>query len=186
MLITRILIWRSNYCLQDWKSIYRSMNCLQMEEICANWKKYLICSKKKNYQKIEELFPMQIEELFIYWRIICRPKNYMQIRVRLQLEKVLHLQIKKLFADWRTINRWKNCLQIDEISTNWRSIWSADWRIICKLGKYSVSRSKNYLQIKELSADPRTMSRLKFDQQIEEIFHLKIKWLSLSQKAIYR
>ena len=104
LLITRILIRRSNYCLQDWKSICRSMNCLQMEEICANSKKYLICSSK-NYQQIEKLFPMQIEELFVDWRIICRPKKYMQIGVRLQLEEVFHLQIKKLFADGRTVCR---------------------------------------------------------------------------------
>ena len=68
-------------------------------------------------------------------------------------------------------------LQI-ELSAHWRSIHSADQRIIC--------RSKSYLWIEKLSADQRTMCRSKFDLWIKEVLHLHIKELSAGQKITCR
>ena len=68
-------------------------------------------------------------------------------------------------------------LQI-ELSAHWRSIHSADQRIIC--------RSKSYLWIEKLSADQRTMCRSKFDLWIKEVLNLHTKELSTGQKITCR
>ena len=58
------------------------------------------------------------------------------------------------------ICRSKNYLQIEEVSTDQRSVQSADRKIIF--------RSKNFLQKEELSGDQRTICRLSVDQRIME------------------
>ena len=147
----------------------------------CKWKKYVLIEKNiwaahqktvrrlRNYSLCRLRNYLYIEELSADQRSICKSEFDCSSKKYSINRSKNYLQIEELSTDGRTA-------QIDEISANWRSIWSAEWRIICKLCKYSVFRSKNYLQIKDLSADPRTMGRLKFDQQIEEIFHLKIKW----------
>ena len=58
------------------------------------------------------------------------------------------------------ICRSKNYLRIEEVSTDQRSVQSADRKIIF--------RSKNFLQKEELSGNQRTICRLSVDQRIME------------------
>lgn len=112
------------------------------------WSKTYSNWRSKNYLQIDEVLHLQIEELSASKnnvqievqsgdqrsilsadrRIICRSKNF--------------LQMKGLSTDRKNTYRSKNYLEID-----WRSIWFADPRIICRL--------KNYLQIKEIFIDQR-------------------------------
>ena len=111
----------------DRRTICRSKNYLQLEDLFAGWRtvyksnKYLICTSK-NCLQIEELFPDE--------RIVCRLNDYSIGRLKndLQIEEVFHLQIEELYANWQIANP--------------RSIQSADQRTICRL--------KRYLQIEEL------------------------------------
>ena len=92
-----------------------------------------------------------------------------------------------MYADRRTILD----LQIEELST--------DHRVVYKLRKYLICRSKKYLWIKELSADKSLICRSKkylicrlknymqIDElQIEEVFDLQIEELSSDERTKHR
>ena len=132
----------------------------------------------KNYLQIEEL-SKQIEELY------STKELYLQIKkIYLQIEELYWIcRLKILSADhklstnqgsiWsagrRSTYGSKNYFQEKVCSVDWKSIWFADWRSICRLAnckskKYLICRSKNYLQMKELKR------RLRNYLQIEEPF----------------
>lgn len=127
------------------------------------------------------MFILQTQHLSADWRsiqlseqrIICRSRNYMQIKIQ-------SADQKSIPSSARTISKSKNYQQIEESS--------GDWRIICRLKsctlKYWICRSKQdvliqelfHQQIKELSADwwsipsvdRRTVCRLKnYHLQVE-------------------
>ena len=90
----------------------------------------------------------------------------------------------------------KKYLQIEELSAH-QIIWPAHWRTIWRLKKYVKFKKVFYLQMKELSADQRTICRsmnhlLKFEEHLKMclIFrskiYLPIKELSADEILIRR
>ena len=91
---------------------------------------------------------MQFKELSAGRRLICRSKIY--------------LKITELFADQKTMYKWNFHLQIEEVFHLQIEKVFVNWKNIC--------RSKNYLQIKDLSSDwINVFCRFKSYLQIKEV-----------------
>ena len=171
------------YSICRWETICRSKkywsrskNYIQSNNYICRSKNYIRSADRRTICRWKNY--IQIEELSANWRTICKLKNCLQIKEVLICRLKNVLQIEELFADERTvcrindysIGRLNNDLQIkdafdlkvEEVSMDWRSIWFANWKTICRLTnckskKYSICRLKNYLQIEELFADRRTI-----------------------------
>lgn len=143
-------------------------------------KKYPVC-RLKNY--------MQIKELSVDWRFICRSSNYALIEVQpLDQRSILSLDQKVISrSKMYSICRSKNHLQIKK-----HSIWSADWRNekICADSRsipspywQNVCRLKDYLQFDVQSANGKNNCRSKNILQnkvlrtICKLNYLKYVWI---------
>ena len=164
-----------------------------------------MCWLKKYYiYLIEELSADQWSISSADWRIICRPKIYLEIeklfaeqKVICRLKKYLicistnYLQIKKIRRSKpkKYSNcRLKNFLKVDEVFHLQIEERSADWTIIYIVKELcadqrSIWISKNYFFVKELSTDLRTICRSKAYLQIKELF--SASWRSVDQSIWY-
>ena len=151
--------------------ILRLKNCLRIKELCAD--RSLMC-RSKNY--------LRIEKLFADWRIICRPKSYLHWFIIDWLIYYLHwlvyyyhcvksVQIRSYFCSVFS------CIPVfQELSGNQRTICRSKKYVWSK--KYSICKSKNCLQIKEV-----------FHMQLEEPLQNKqlssANWRSADRRSIW-
>ena len=160
----------------DWKIIFKSKNCVQIEVRSTAQRSTPSANQKimcisKNYQQMEELSAEIYADLrsirSTNWNIICKLREYIICRSK------NYLQIKELSAEQK--------LCIDQSS-------------ICRSKNHSICRSKSYPQVKEQSVDWRNMCkskkhsifRLRNYPQVEEVFNLQIEELSADWEIIRR
>ena len=83
------------------------------------------------------------------------------------------------------VYRIKSHFQIVELRANQRMTPLADWRMICRSKKYSISRSNKYFWIEELSPDRSLICRMKKHLLCRLKNYLQIKELSRNRRSIW-
>ena len=121
----------------DWRTIYRSKNHI--------WSKNYIC-RSKGYIRSAD------------WKTICKPQNYWT-RLRNYVRSKNYIRLNNYICRLKNYIRSNNYIRSRNYICRWRNILdlqmeelSADHRIVYKLRKYLICKSKKYLWIQEMPA----------------------------------